>query len=62
MNDPVVIAKAEAAYEWCRNATKVTGTPWVYLLIPHDAIDESKTLAGLAATYAYQPLKRSETL
>ncbi|MGE4102050.1 MAG: SNF2-related protein [Pirellulales bacterium] len=55
--DPVVIAKAEAASEWCRNASQVTGTPWTYLLIPHDAIDESKTLAGLAATYEYQSLK-----
>jgi type III restriction enzyme len=59
MTDPVVIAKAEAAYEWCRNATEATGTPWIYLLIPHDAIDESKTLAGFAATHAYQPLKRT---
>jgi len=60
MNDAVVITKAEAAFEWCRNASKVTGTPWVYVLIPHDAIDESKTLAGLAATFTYQPIKRSE--
>lgn len=58
MDDSVVIAKAEAAYEWCRNASQVSDTPWVYLLIPHDAIDESKTLAGLAATYAYQPIKK----
>lgn len=35
-------------------------TPWIYLLIPHDAIDESKTPAGVAATYTYQPIKRSE--
>lgn len=55
--DPVVIAKAEAASEWCRNASQVTGTPWTYLLIPHDAIDESKTLAGLSATYTYQSVK-----
>lgn len=53
MNDPVVVAKAEAASAWCRNATEATGTPWTYLLIPHDTIDESKTLAGLAATHAY---------
>ena len=60
LSDPVVIAKAEAAHEWCRNASKVTDFPWVYLLIPHDAIDESKTLTGLAATYEYQPIKRRE--
>ncbi|MBX3412784.1 MAG: DEAD/DEAH box helicase family protein [Pirellulales bacterium] len=58
LGDPVVIAKAEAASEWCRNASQVTGTPWTYLLIPHDAIDESKTLAGLAATYEYQSQER----
>ena len=57
MSDAVVIAKAEAAYEWCRNASQVTDAPWIYLLIPHDTIDESKTLAGLAATYTYQPIK-----
>lgn len=32
----------------------VSDQPWTYLLIPHDAIDESKTLAGLAATYEYR--------
>ena len=53
MNDPVVIAKAEAASAWCRNATEATGTPWKYLLIPHDAIDESKTFAGIVASYEY---------
>jgi type III restriction enzyme len=52
MADPVVIAKAEAATEWCHHATEVSDKPWVYLLIPHDAVDESKTLAGFAATYA----------
>jgi type III restriction enzyme len=51
--DPVVIAKAEAAAEWCRYATQVSQKPWRYLLIPHDAVDESKTLAGLAAAYSY---------
>lgn len=53
MNDPIVIAKAEAAAEWCHHACGVSDKPWTYLLIPHDAIDESKTLAGLAATYRY---------
>lgn len=60
MSDPVVVAKAEAAYEWCRNATEVTDKPWVYLLIPHDAVNESKTLAGVAAAFAYQPTNRNE--
>jgi type III restriction enzyme len=58
LQDAVVVAKAEAAAEWCRNATEATGTPWKYLLIPHDAIDESKSLAGLAATHEYRPANR----
>ena len=53
---PDVQAKARAAVEWYKNATdhelKFGGKPWTYLLIPHDVITESKTLQGLAATYA----------
>lgn len=45
-----VKAKAEAAARWCKHASahaaKVGGKPWKYLLIPHDEIVESKTLAG----------------
>jgi len=55
MDDAIVLAKAEAAAQWCYHATEVCDKPWTYLLIPHDAIDESKTLDGLAATFAYQP-------
>lgn len=55
MTDPDVLAKASAAATWCHHATdhelKHGGKPWHYLLIPHDAIDASKTLAGLAAAY-----------
>jgi type III restriction enzyme len=52
--DAVVLAKADAASEWCKHATETGGKPWVYLLIPHDAVDESKTLEGLSATYTYR--------
>jgi len=45
-----VRAKAEAATRWCRHASehaaKVGSKPWKYLLIPHDEIAESKTLAN----------------
>lgn len=58
MEDAVVVAKAEAASTWCANATEATGVPWKYLLVPHDAIDESKTLTGLVAAYEYQPVRR----
>lgn len=50
-----VLAKARAAALWCQRATEhAGGKPWKYLLIPHDAIDEAKALAGLAATYEFQ--------
>jgi len=58
MEDKDVLAKAQAAAEWCRHATahevKHGGKPWTYLLIPHDVITDNKTLQGLAATYAFQ--------
>ena len=54
MTDEVVLAKARAASLWCQRATEhAGGKPWKYLLIPHDAIDESKTLAGLAASWEF---------
>lgn len=54
MKDDTVLAKARAASAWCQRATEhAGGKPWKYLLIPHDAIDESKTLAGLAATWEF---------
>jgi type III restriction enzyme len=58
MNDPEVLAKAKAAAEWCAHATaheqKHDGKPWMYLLIPHDAIADNMTLQGLTATYTYR--------
>lgn len=57
INDPVVQAKAKAAAEWCRYATEHEtrngGKPWKYLLIPHNVIDESRTLQGFCAACAY---------
>ncbi len=53
--DAEVPSKADAAATWCKHATADAGTnggkPWSYLLIPHDMIDEAKTLGGLAAAY-----------
>ena len=52
-----VVAKAKAAAKWCIHATahenQHGGKPWHYLLIPHDAISDNKTLQGLAAAYTY---------
>jgi type III restriction enzyme len=55
LNDPDVIAKADAAAIWCQHASEHAresgGKSWTYLLIPHDQIAAQMTLAGLAARY-----------
>lgn len=55
IDTPDVKNKARAAVKWCEYATKheaeVGGKPWAYLLIPHDAVDEAKTVQGLSAAY-----------
>ncbi len=52
MDDPVVLAKKEAAVKWCGLASghaRANGAkPWKYVLIPHDAVAENMTLEGLA--------------
>ena len=57
MNQEDVLAKAKAAATWCQQATKHEkthgGKSWSYLLIPHDAIAENKTLQGLASVYSF---------
>ncbi len=56
MSDPGVLAKKDSAARWCQHASDHSrtsgGKPWHYLLIPHDAIAENMTLAGLASRYA----------
>jgi len=55
IEDAVVLAKQEAALQWCANASHHAAThggkPWCYLLIPHDVIAENHTLAGLVARF-----------
>jgi type III restriction enzyme len=55
MYDVEVQAKKDAAVQWCRHATQHVvsngGKPWQYLLIPHDAITENMTIAGLASQF-----------
>lgn len=57
IKDETVIAKANSAVVWCRNATahaqKTDNKEWSYLLIPHDKILDSNTLSGLAARYTF---------
>ena len=51
MDAPEVLARRNAAVEWCQHASAHTanygGKPWRYTLIPHDVIAENMTLAGL---------------
>ena len=55
LDDPIVLAKKEAAVKWCANASAHAATyggkPWRYALIPHDAIAENMTLAGLTKQF-----------
>ena len=55
MDDPIVIAKRNAAVKWCQQASEYAASygekPWQYVLIPHDAIAENMTVAGLAARF-----------
>jgi type III restriction enzyme len=56
MTDPEVLAKRDVAVLWCRrasvHASTYGGKPWTYVLIPHDAIAENMTVAGLAKAYS----------
>lgn len=49
LKDPEVLAKADAAFEWCKHATDYAlqhnGKHWRYVLIPHDEVVELKKLA-----------------
>ena len=55
MESADVLAKQAAALAWCGHATAHAqdngGKPWRYALIPHDAIAENMTLAGLLGQY-----------
>jgi type III restriction enzyme len=58
LDDPIVKAKARATCLWVVEANKVaaeTGKKkWRYVLIPHDGVTESSTLAGLVARYGLE--------
>jgi type III restriction enzyme len=55
ISDPIVQAKARAATKWVgyanAHASETSGKEWRYVLVPHDAVGPSATLAGLAARY-----------
>lgn len=60
INDPDVRRKSETAMLWCHRANEhyanVDGEkPWRYVLVPHDEIKASATLAGLLSAFTKAP-------
>jgi type III restriction enzyme len=58
VDQPEVIAKAEAASTWCKHATDCGGhgsKPWKYLLIPANMIQANSSLRFLADHHEYTP-------
>ena len=55
MQDTKVLAKADAAVQWCKNASEYLlehkGKKWRYLLVPHDDVSEHNTLSSLTKKY-----------
>ena len=55
MDDDEVKAKRDAGVKWCALASQYSMTsgekPWEYALIPHDAIQDNMTIAGLVAHF-----------
>jgi type III restriction enzyme len=51
-----VMAKADAAATWCKNASVYSqaqgGKPWKYLLVPHDAVAHNATVSALTGRYS----------
>ena len=58
-----VQSKAKAALKWCEYATthekQIGGKPWAYLLIPHDSVNDAKTIQGLAAGFTVKAPKNA---
>jgi type III restriction enzyme len=53
-NDPVVLAKAQAAVNWCKaasqHAAEGKGKKWSYLLITDDRLIGATTFSGVVAS------------
>jgi type III restriction enzyme len=56
MDDATVLAKRDAAREWCEHASSFAlrhgGKAWTYVLVPHDEITENVSLDKLVAQFA----------
>lgn len=66
LEDETVKAKAKAARTWVGHANahakSYAGKPWRYVMIPHDAMLENVTLAGLAAKYSQTAMVEEQLL
>jgi type III restriction enzyme len=55
VSDVEVLAKRDAALEWCKHATEYAqqhgGKPWKFIMIPHEAVAENRTLTALASEF-----------
>ncbi|WP_378947178.1 DEAD/DEAH box helicase [Mesorhizobium sp. ANAO-SY3R2] len=55
LQDADVRAKRDIAVTWCAHASDYArmhgGKPWTYLLVPHDAVLENITIAGLVGAW-----------
>jgi type III restriction enzyme len=55
MHESGVLAKRDVAIQWCQRASDHAktygGKPWLYVLVPHDAVSENMTLDGLAERF-----------
>ncbi|MGH7935483.1 MAG: DEAD/DEAH box helicase, partial [Chthoniobacterales bacterium] len=54
-DDPIVKAKAKSACAWTVHANALleqNGKPWLYLLVPHDAVVASATVEGFKARFS----------
>ncbi len=60
MDNPQVLAKADAAIHWCRNASdyllKHGGKEWRYLLISHNQVQEHNTLSSYIDRFSRQKI------
>jgi type III restriction enzyme len=59
MNEREMLAKRDAAVQWCQHASDHAvshgGKRWSYAMIPHDAVAGNMTLERLATQFACAP-------
>lgn len=64
LEDETVKAKAKAARTWVGHANEhmktYSGKPWRYVMIPHDAMLENASVAGLVAKFAQTAIASAE--